>query len=170
MNILFMDYDGVINNSNLDDQHEHIELPTQWDQYVPRLTNNIKDIIETYQFKIVVSSTWRKHIPFNEMVDIVNNLWGWDTEVIGYTTEEYLDTDYADRCKNNFGNASHWDRGLQITKWLEDNKHLNINDYYIIDDDCDAGYGHDGHFFIVDSNTGFDENHLTKFNHFISSK
>ena len=84
-----------------------------------------------------------------------------DCEILDYTTKEYLDKEYKDRLEWTHG-AKSIDRGLQITKWLSEEKY-DINFYVVIDDDLDAEFGHTENFFAVNSMTGFDENTLKRF-------
>lgn len=166
-NILFLDFDGVINNSDLEQEKDHETIPNDWDQYHPDLVSNIRTIIHEYNLKVVVSSTWRKNHSIQSMNMILNNLWNLDCVILDYTTTEHLDKDYYNRLEDDI-KASSRDRGLQISHWLNSKKYY-INSYIIIDDDSDAGYGHDNHFFKTDVMRGFDNDALTKFKTFMET-
>lgn len=160
-NILFLDFDGVINNSDLNQENDHLLIPDDFNQYNPILVKNIKTIIHEYNFKLVISSTWRKDYSIQKMNYILNDLLNLDCEILDYTTKEYLDKEYKYRLEWTHG-AKSIDRGLQITKWLSEEKY-DINFYVVIDDDLDAEFGHTENFFAVNSMTGFDENTLKRF-------
>lgn len=166
-NILFLDFDGIINNDSLEDADKHINIPNDWNCYNPDLVKNIKEIIHEYDFKLVISSTWRKDYSIQKMNYILNELMNLDCVILDYTTKEYLDTGYKDRLEWTHG-ASSIDRGLQITKWLEEAKY-DINYYVVIDDSLDAKFGHSDCFFEVNCSTGFDNNTLERFKIFMEN-
>ena len=164
-NILFLDFDGVINNSDLSQEDDHLLIPFDFNQYNPNLVKNIKTIIHEYNFKLVISSTWRKDYSIQEMNYILNDVLKLECEILDYTTKEFLDKDYKDRIEWTHGEKS-IDRGLQITKWLSEEKY-DIDFYVVIDDDYDAEFGHTENFFPVSSVTGFDDNTLNRFRKFM---
>ena len=90
---------------------------------------------------------------------------GLDCTILDYTTKEFLDIDYKNR-KEFDRNSNSIDRGLQISKWLDEEKY-DIGYYVVIDDDTDAAYNHGSNFFKVDTFTGFDDEHKKKFNKFM---
>ena len=166
-NILVIDFDGVINNERLEDEYLHFELPDTFHQYNIDLVNNIKTIISHYDFELLISSTWRKDFDIERMQYFVNEIWGWNTKVVGYTSDDFLDRDYRERFEWD-PNADHRERGMQITQWMENNKSfMQGRKYVVIDDSHDAKYGHENQFFSVNCTTGFDQEHLESFIKFI---
>lgn len=149
-NILFLDFDGVINNSDPNQENDHLLIPDDFNQYNPKLVGNIKTIIHEFNFKLVISSTWRKDYSIQKMNHILNDIMKLDCTILDYTTKEFLD------------------RGLQISKWLSEEKY-DMNFYVVIDDDTDAAYNHESNFFQVDTFTGFDDLHKIKFNKFMEN-
>jgi hypothetical protein len=111
MKIIFLDIDGVLNViSQGRDRFGAI--------FHQHFVNNLKHIIDNTDAKIVISSTWRM-----SGLEIMQEMWkerNLPGEVIGITPT----------------NMS-WlhNRGAEIKDWLD--KHRNVNNYVIIDDDDD---------------------------------
>lgn len=158
MNLAFTDLDGIINSGNLEDT-TITRIPNTFDSYEPLLCKNLNTFINKYNFKVVLSTAWRNFYEMDELKFFFKEYLKIDCEIIDKTSNDRLDpTYYSD---------SQWDpnrlpreRGLQITQWLETNKHLQVDQYIVIDDSIDAGYGHDKNFFRVDNEVGFDLKHL----------
>lgn len=121
MKVIFLDIDGVLNviGQGIDEFgqcfHKHFE-------------DNLRWIIEETGAKIVISSTWRMS-GLSEMQRMWNhrNLAG---EVIGITTtSQQLVND------KKFKYYDEVERGHEIQDWLD--KHPEISNYVIIDDDND---------------------------------
>lgn len=160
LQVLFLDFDGVINCENLNEKL--YSIPNDWDAYSLKLIDNIRYIIKRYNLKVVVSSTWRKNHTIPQMKKLLNELWELNTELLGYTTTIDLDTDYKDRYLND-PTTDHRERGLQIQDFLDSGQY-NIDSYIILDDDSDAGFRHRDRFFKVDGRVGFDNKALKQFN------
>lgn len=95
--------------------------------------------------KIVISSSWR--ILFMEQLPRWLKEKGLSYEVIGRTPKLYTDEP---------GVAS-VARGLEISAWLWLNREKYWRPrYVVIDDESDAGFGHEGRFVKCDMNRGFD--------------
>ena len=67
VNILFLDIDEVLNcnfDKEQDDLHKHVMFCGKkiHDRFHPLLVANMNKLIERYDLKIVLSSTWRKLI------------------------------------------------------------------------------------------------------------
>ncbi len=160
INVLFLDIDEVLkNNLNRRTDKEHINLivkgKNHHDRFNPRLIDNLNLLIERYNFKIVLSSTWRKLFDIYTMNDIFKNQMGIKGEIIDYTTQKYLDTDYRERREWEGDNAVPRDRGLQISDWLWEDKY-NVVNYLVLDDSIDAKYGHEDNYHQTDGRYGFD--------------
>lgn len=154
MNILFLDFDEVINCSDNSIEQENVYIldQKQYDKFSKVLSKNVSKLCKDFDFKIVVSSSWRLHFSLEELTYIIRYMY-INAEVIGNTTHDHMDLEYytdptqrKPRC-----------RALQISKWLEDNCHLDIDNYFILDDSCDVKYNHKGHYYIVNPFTGFND-------------
>jgi hypothetical protein len=143
MKILFLDFDGVINAC------ESTDLVTlqsnDIDSYSPILIANINRLTDVCNFKIVVSSSWRKLYDF-QTLQIVCKSMGLTAEVVGSTTcKDLVPEEHRKR-------AGLIARGLQISDWLANN---TCEDYYVLDDDSDASYQHETKFLKIDNSYGF---------------
>ena len=119
MKIIFLDYDGVVNNLVFQDVNGEpnfnfpgVEQVSDM-QAVAWLNKVIREHPDT---KIVVSSTWRGRDDYKECLTRA----GFRGEIIGRTTT------------NHYGA-----RGLEIQDWLDSHQELDIEDFIILDDDSD---------------------------------
>ena len=162
INVLFLDFDGVINNTTQTEQDVMYVVQNKlkhFDTYQPSLCANLNTLIQQFNFKVVISSSWRKTFDLITLRDIVNNQMNISCEVLDCTTRRQLDTNYKERIEYD-PSATSRERGLQITDWLLEKKYT-VKNYFILDDSLDAGYGHSNNYYRVDSKTGFDSNALT---------
>ena len=114
MKIIFLDVDGVLNSQYSFKRHGNI----LYDEYL----KNLKKIVLETKANIVISSTWRKSdILMNELKEYLEK----------YEISQYL----IGKTDNYIGINK--ERGDEIRKWINDNKHLNIETFVIIDDDID---------------------------------
>ncbi len=121
MKIIFLDIDGVLNN---DDTTDKVDGFTGLH---PPLIANFNKIIDAHpDAKIVISSTWRKCLPFLK----------------AYTNFEELKKLLADRglkgeiIDHTPIKMSYISRGGEISMWLDDNaKKLGVDQYVALDDD-----------------------------------
>ncbi len=146
MNILILDFDGVINNtSRLNHCQVWIDDSPTGDYFSPKLSKNIDRLCEDYNASIVISSSWREHFSFTDLEMILKQM-GINAPLIGTTTPDILSgSDPEDYLTQN--------RGLQISQWLQ---HYEDLQYIIIDDNISASYGHENNFIKCDKNIGFD--------------
>ena len=113
-NILFLDFDGVINNSDLNQENDHLFIPDDFNQYNPILVKNIKTIIHEYNFKLVISSTWRKDYSIQKMNYILNEAWLKDE----FDAMENYPKDFSDHYIKSFlDQANHPD--AQYEEWYK---------------------------------------------------
>lgn len=177
MRIIFLDVDGVLNNSKTEDK------VCGWTGIDPKLLQNLKYIYDESnkdeETKIIVSSSWK----YDEVRAIKDAKLGYEKadniysilverlnnagmEVLGYTTET----------------RSAWERGEGISKWIEEyNKdHEPISNYVILDDeefdfsDYEDLYkrfvrtvlptrgGHDSHSYKYEVGSGIQQRHIEK--------
>jgi hypothetical protein len=161
--IMFLDIDGVLCT-----MRSHFAfgdkklLMESWDITVCQM---IRTLCEDFNFKIVISSTWRMHNKSSSelrthlatygLIDYLfegkgerkkwfygseDKSWEWRTKNLKYNGEEE--------------NGHRIRRGLEIDEWLK--RHPFISDYIIIDDDSDMMEKQMSHFIKVkDSSEGF---------------
>ena len=148
MNILILDFDGVINTFCPHPGHERIYVFDQHldDKYVPCLAKNVAKLCKKYDLKIVVSSAWREYYKFYELEHILKYM-KIDAELIDITTSYTLDDNYD---KN---------RGRQVQNWTSNNEHDLL---LILDDNRHAGYMNESFFVLCDKNKGFDDEAFAK--------
>ena len=127
MKIIFLDYDGVVNNlvfHTIDGEPDFYAEKSIDHQYRDYKVNDfqavawLNKICREFNCKIVVSSTWRGRRDYKECLYNA----GFKGEIIGKTPK--LEGCF---CR----------RGLEIQKWLDNNKELEIDDFIILDDDAD---------------------------------
>jgi len=111
MKILFLDIDGVLNNTST--------MMKGWNEFDEGCIENLGNILRQTRAKIVLSSSWRRYPQmrrdFGRML-VKNRLiqfWGGDTTPI-------------------LGTA----RAMEIQQWLDENPKVEI--FAILDDDPDA--------------------------------
>ena len=112
MIVLFLDFDGVLNNMD------------EPDSYMVLSRNNVNNLnqlfLEVPDIKIVISSSWRIGNTLSNLKRILRNAgFMFIDSVIGVTPI------------SNDGT-----RGSEIKEWLDTNQ--NIDDFIIIDDDIDV--------------------------------
>lgn len=139
MNIVFLDYDGVVNTP----QWQHIDgkwicrysFPSDNKVNDTQALQWVSEFCEKYDYSIVVSSTWRYNDNYKECLrnaGLRNCI-----KVLGKTPI-------------SLGHG----RGDEIGQWLSE--HPDIQNYLIFDDDSDMGE-HIGHLVKCTSSAGFRE-------------
>lgn len=147
MKILFLDFDGIVNNS---DPNTCIErIPNTIEYFNPDLARHVNNLVINFNFKIVISSAWRRGKTFKQLEYLLSYM-NIQVDLVGVTTTDYLESSSNPSLPNN--------RALQITKWLKETK-LKVNDYLILDDSCDVTFNHNGNYFLVDNTVGFNYKH-----------
>lgn len=135
MNILFLDLDGVLNSErsfigghfNVLTAHEELSDDPYWKK-ITKLTIDpvavalVNRVCTKCDVKIVVSSTHRMHFPDDEnKLSLMKDYF----ECLGIYPD--LVIDWTPRL--------HVARGIEIQDWL--NRHPEVNNYVILDDDSD---------------------------------
>lgn len=161
VNILFLDFDGVVNCSDLKVGLVNVRQDGKrhFDTFVPSLCKNVEKLIHEFEFKVVISSSWRDTFDMISMKDIVNNQMDIDCDIIDYTTRHRLDKGYKERFEDNPETAISHERGMQISEWLLEKKYT-VNNYLVLDDSLDASYGHEKNYYRVNNVNGFNEQAL----------
>jgi len=124
MNVIFLDYDGVVNNviwyydkdGNLKEGFEEEYPPTKVNDF--QAVCWVSELCRKFNAKIVVSSVWR-HCRPNWKEVLYNGGLDPNIEVIGKTPHHTLGRP----------------RGEEIQEWLDE--HPEVENFIIIDDDSD---------------------------------
>ena len=147
MKVLFLDIDGVLNSTRslMVTGAGYAGLMEKYDdpKLDPVAVGLLMMAVVKFDFKIVLSSTWRLGFTPGELIhlwqDSMGRYYGWpDFPIIGRTP----DLDMY--------------RGFEIEAWLND--HAPVEDFIILDDDKDMLQEHidGGHFHHVNVHTGLD--------------
>lgn len=114
MNILFLDFDGVLNNERVfSNGDENVNL----DPYCVKL---LIEAIEECTLQVVVSSSWRK-LGLDYIIKQMTT--------VGFSDfHKYFHADWESSRKHGM-------RGLEIDEWLS--RHPEVSKYLILDDDSD---------------------------------
>ena len=146
MIIVFLDIDGVLVHLNYNPSKRKIHR-----DFDPKCVEVLNKLTKETNAKIVISSTWRRIHPQNELRNILKEA-GVQAEVIGITPH------FAD-----LKDPANSDRGQEILKWIQNNNH--IEDYVVIDDDIYDITPHIGRSHIIHVsggwlNGGLQEEHI----------
>lgn len=128
MKVIFLDVDGVLNNSTL---LYHYGL----DYIDAEMTELVASLVKSTGAKVVLSSSWRLHSHSEK------------------TVRDFL-ADYGVEIMDVTPHLPRKRRCLEISRWLAD--HLEVTYYAIIDDDPHAGVGMEDCFFMTDPENGLD--------------
>lgn len=120
MNVIFLDVDGVLNSSEYfniaDKSNGNYDLA---DYYL----NNLAQIYNLCNAKIVLTSTWRKYPPEHEISKyLVESLAKYGMVI--YSKTEVIDND----------------RPLEIKSWLDSQLHKEDINFVILEDEYEDGY------------------------------
>lgn len=158
MKVIFLDFDGVVNNISYDKYMDiDILVKKGKDKYFTSTwsINNLEPFLnlllwcQKEDIKIVISSTWR----------MLFDNYSYIEEMFCDIFKQY---DYQKR-KNKYndlviGRTKSFDyRGMEILQWLKDNEHLNIENYIVIDDEVDYDikeYINKEHYVQTDNKVG----------------
>lgn len=161
MKVIFLDYDGVVNNLvfirpngeptfNYYDRKSLFKPFKIFGKYFFLRDRKVNDkqaigwlnlICKKFNAKVVVTSTWRTRKDYDKCLYRA----GFKGEVIGRT-------DWLSITKG---------RGLEIQKWLDDHKDLKIEDFIILDDDADMCHLMD-HLIQTNSYDGLKGSHYAE--------
>ena len=136
MKVIFLDVDGVLNNSNwairMYDEGVHVYAENLLDEHAVRL---LKQLIDATDAKIVVSSSWRR-----------------DEYAMQCLSDQLKPMEIYDvtPLKSSI-------RGEEITAWLK--KRKDVEAYVILDDDSDMG-DHMDHLIQTTFQRGLQPEHI----------
>ncbi len=149
MRVLFLDFDGVLNNAQW--RHERAESGNGndiFEQVVPEHVARLNAIVERTGCKIVVSSSWRKVYSVDELRCILVEA-GFVGEVIDHTPA---------LMPHKFS-APSVPRGREVQRWLDE--HLDVKSFVGLDDDAD--YAHLAHRLVrTDDYYGLLDEHVER--------
>ena len=140
MKIIFLDIDGVLNSVQYYKKVDRKE--EDWNRFNPNAVEIIKRLVEEFNAKIVISSTWR----YGLVKELKN-------EMVKSGLIKYLHKDW----KTPVIYPGHQNRGNEIRAWLEN--HPDTDKYVIIDDDESILGEQKKHFIKTDINEGMTEKH-----------
>lgn len=136
MNLIFLDFDGVLNSERSNLAYQTHERKIGWepeglDEIAVRL---MRRLAEEADAKVVISSSWRHHFPDEQLQKFLIAK-GWTScEIIGHTpTFRYRDV---------YGTSPGF-RGAEVASFLNDfiSKKNELGTWVIIDDSVDFYYG-----------------------------
>lgn len=167
MKVIFLDFDGVINNCGdiddyifypVNDKNKRIHsLPFSAKNIVP--LKMLFDFLIKENIKIVLSTSWRQIISYKDLDIAFKNFLGFSH------IDEKIIIDEIPMIHKSFEAI----RGNEIRDFLE--KNLNISDYLIIDDNFDFLKIQKNHLILTDASKGFSENDFQKVrNYFLKNK
>lgn len=141
MNVVFLDYDGVVNTPMWDADGEHCRCNFPLDNKVNNFqaVQWVSEFCQTYRYDIVVTSTWRSYDNYKDC--LINGGLRTGIKILGRTPY-----------------VLNKERGDEIQKYLDD--HPEVENFLIFDDDSDMGNLVD-HLIRTDTTIGFS---LTCFN------
>lgn len=138
MKVIFLDFDGVVNNISYDKymdidilvkKGENKYFPSTWSINNLEPFKNLLLWCQKENIKIVISSSWRILFDsYRYIEEMFCNIF----KEYSYQKRKNKYNDLVIGRTKNFG-----DRGLEILQWLNDNSELNIENYVVIDDEVD---------------------------------
>ena len=163
MRVLFLDFDGVLNSHDWWTRRGARTTQTvdEWEfdpSAIALLNQAIRDDDVQSDVRVVVSSSWRYGRTVENLRDLLEKV-GVAAQVIDKTVD-YIDHDTLAALTALHG-VRHAERGAEIAEWLS--RHTDtVETYAIVDDDSDAGVGHDGHFVKTKFANGLVEAHVRR--------
>ena len=159
MDILLLDFDGVINTYDItrrDVDCVMIGGQSTMDLYTEGMAHNVERLCQRYDLSIVISSSWREYYTLNELESMLRYM-GITARLIGITPIDRFDHGYRDRQLDDI-NAVSYDRGMQISHWIStEGVAIGVDRYVVLDDNIYAQYGHETCFIHCDRDIGFDD-------------
>ena len=158
MKVIFLDFDGVVNNISYDKYMDiDILVKKGKDKYFTSTwsINNLEPFLnlllwcQKEEIKIVISSSWRILFEdYNYMEDMF-------CEIFKQYSYQKRKDKYNDLV---IGKTKYLGfRGLEILQWLKDNEILNIENYVVVDDEVDYDikqHINKEHYVQIDSKVG----------------
>ena len=135
MNVIFLDYDGVVNTPmwNEDGTQCSYGFPKQGKVNNFQAVQWVSEFCQKYHYSIVVSSTWRMDDNYKEC--LINGGLRDGIEILGKTK------------------ILHKTRGVEIEQYLKE--HPEVDNYLIFDDEEDFFDYQYAHLVLTDDTVGF---------------
>lgn len=162
--VIFLDIDGVLVTAR--SHHAHLHKGGLMVDYDKCIAEFLCNFCNKYDYRIVISSTWRHNIP--RLFTLLNQsgLINWLYDPININNSMAPKLNFEEQCisrENRLLNTSegfinyNWGRGLEIAKWLEvETERLNklypqVYNFTVIilDDDMDVNYFMDKPHYLV---------------------
>lgn len=155
MNIVFLDFDGVLNGQHMADQidMQHRQngcsnkFATRADGTAPRchcfeLQNQLDKsciarlnvLLARTSAKVVLSTSWRRILDTEDLARILRDN-GFAGEIVGATPDLANDPTWGDWHRENAMVGASCDRGWEIEDWLH--AHPEVSSFVILDDCSD---------------------------------
>lgn len=158
MKVIFLDFDGVLNNSEYQARLYGKGLPTTdkdgHELFDPNSVERLNRIVDQTKAKIVVSSSWRYL-----GLAALQELWkerGLNGQIIGMTSmhavDEYIMEHGLDWLDG--GVIANSPRAVEIEKWLQEHDYI---DHYVILDDLPMSTALQPHFIQVNPKYGLSD-------------
>jgi len=153
MKVAFLDIDGVLNKVGDNETTEtrmRFQSPTGFDAEL--VDNFVKILKAVPDVKVVLSTAWRV-LGTTDAFELAFATWGIGVDIISKTPD-----------LTSQPPAGVYKRGLEITEWLKQAKVLgyNIDEYVVIDDYKNAGFGHEGKFVLTSHKRGLTSKDVAK--------
>lgn len=143
MNVLFVDFDGVVNTPMWEMRNDkpicRYGMPNDNKVNNYQAVQWLSEFCQKYDYKIVVTSTWRMDDNYKEC--LINGGLREGIEILGCT------------------DILHTSRAEEIAKYLKEHKEI---DNFIIVDDEPIGRKFSKHFILVRDDVGFNEREYMK--------
>lgn len=136
MNILFLDFDGVLNSEDWFRNRKLLPksvslMAYSLNQLDPRAVNRLNFIVTKTDCRIVVSSTYRKGYNLDHLITML------ETKGLDYADFRVIDvTPNLERLGIDKQIAQTVPRGYEIAAWLSEHE---VDKFVILDDDADMG-------------------------------
>lgn len=158
MKVIFLDFDGVINNCGFKDDYVFCSVidRTGLKRYVPFSAQNIEPLkglitfVLKQEIKIVLSTSWRQIIHYKDFDSAIK-------EFFGFTDADSPIVINETPLKHGFFESL---RGIEINDYLE--LHKEVTDYVIIDDNYDFLKNQNSHVILTDADKGFTNENLAE--------
>jgi len=162
MKIIFLDMDGVINNSNTRAPKDVKFGEKEWwiSQIETELVSRLNEVIEKTEAKVVISSSWREYWHPLEIQEMLKER-GFKGKVIGRTPRR-IEIDHelvGDKIGPKLSRI--YPRGLEIKQWLIQNR-KNYKDKIVIFDDCEDMVDLSDQYIKTSYKTGLTESDVNK--------
>lgn len=162
-NLLFLDFDGVFNNTKfLKEQVAKISAGEKYDHWKhmvdPVAVCLLASVVHKHDLHICISSSWRLMLDKNG-VEWPLSLFSDELSKHGLRAKWVGRTPWSPLPDS--------DRGTEILEWLKE--YGPVRRYAVIDDDADAGFGHEKYFVKTNFKEGITQKHVDQLDRLFST-